>query len=475
MSKVTWYWLADDGSWKTYDDTMRIRLEAAFKKGAKKLDVDKERFVDFSLSHDEILTNFTNLKGKDKGVCGIQRRKDDPNKRRAVKREESKDLDFLHDTVFVLLNQVMGKKLKKKEEELVATIKAHGGEVHTTLTRKVDHLLVNPADIKFPPPKEADEAENLGIAITSEEFIAKCVMSGSLEDHDKFEVKLPTKPNPADLLEGGMPTMADTSTGKRKGDDDDSDKTLKKGKSDVGSTSTSTTSTSSSSSGSGSAALVSGSEWMGVCIYKEDDNHYPFKLIVSEVKGENVNGFVEWPTLNNAKTKFKGTLKGASFNFQEYEAVQGADDVQIPMDYTGKIDGITITGDVGDKDSKATFKLKSLTKVSSTPPTSTTTTTTTTTTVPDFEFSVGKKWKGVCLQDMPFVLKITDRTNDTFTGTIAVDGDDAEKITGKINGTEITIEGLSLFSEAIKGVHDRSTKIVEGKTPDGFFQFSSTL
>ena len=86
------------------------------------------------------MTNFTNLKGKDKDVVGIQRRKDDANKRRAVKREESKTLDFFNDTVFALLSQVMGKKLKKKEEELVDTIKAHGGAIHSTLTRKVDLL-----------------------------------------------------------------------------------------------------------------------------------------------------------------------------------------------------------------------------------------------------------------------------------------------------------------------------------------------
>src|SRR3712207_8023302 len=41
----------------------------------------------------------------------------------------------------------------------------------------------------------------------------------------------------------------------------------------------------------------------------------------------------QWPTLNSARTKFRGVIKGDDLNFEEYEVITGQDDVEIPMKY----------------------------------------------------------------------------------------------------------------------------------------------
>jgi len=62
---IRWFWMADSG-WTEYDKKMCEKLEDSFKAKNKKFDVDDQRFIDFE-----------NM---------LQRRKDDPSKRRAVKR-----------------------------------------------------------------------------------------------------------------------------------------------------------------------------------------------------------------------------------------------------------------------------------------------------------------------------------------------------------------------------------------------------
>jgi hypothetical protein len=67
-----------------------------FRKGTKKVKVDKERFIDMSQSRAEVLKNF-NVRNSARGfifqkmehddeVVGMQRRYDDETKRRAVRR-----------------------------------------------------------------------------------------------------------------------------------------------------------------------------------------------------------------------------------------------------------------------------------------------------------------------------------------------------------------------------------------------------
>jgi len=99
------------------------------------------------------------------------------------------------------------------------------------------------------------------------------------------------------------------------------------------------------------------STWVGVCSYPSNED-YPFKLQLSSLRGAKITGTVEWPTLSNAKTKLRGTIESSVFKFEEYEAITGADSVQIPSFYSGKLenDGKTIKGTTlsgGDDDSTA--------------------------------------------------------------------------------------------------------------------------
>jgi len=51
MSK--WYWMGDNG-WAPFDAAKTKILETDFNKGSKKIAIDKERYVDLSLSHAEV-------------------------------------------------------------------------------------------------------------------------------------------------------------------------------------------------------------------------------------------------------------------------------------------------------------------------------------------------------------------------------------------------------------------------------------
>eukprot|EP01113_Clastostelium_recurvatum_P040758 TRINITY_DN6373_c0_g1_i1.p1 TRINITY_DN6373_c0_g1~~TRINITY_DN6373_c0_g1_i1.p1 ORF type:complete len:439 (+),score=129.21 TRINITY_DN6373_c0_g1_i1:33-1319(+) len=402
-TKVQWQWL-DDSGWKDYDSSFSIKLEAAYRKGSKRVDVDTVRFVDLGMTNAEAISNFTNLKEKDKKfVLGVQRRKDDHTKRRAVMRMETKAVDFFNDTVFAYLPSVQGKKLKSKESDMIDAIKNAGGDVHNKLTRKVDFLIVNASEVAstWPPAKELTDAENLGIDIVSEEFITKSIMAGSQVDHTLHEVKIPTKAPTAAAgdLEGPPPGS------KRSADDDEEDSSKGKGK---GKAVKKTKSDLKKSDAIFSSNLVGGSEWMGVCSYPADDEYFNFTLKVDSVKGDAVLGTIEWPTLS-AKTKFKGTLKGNDFTFQEYEAIAGEDEVQLPADYTGKLtDDKTIAGDLGDKASKATFKLK-LTALPPPPSSSSSSSSSSSTPVDPLYLKLDTKYSGVCKSISPFLLKIDTR------------------------------------------------------------------
>ena len=72
---------------KTFITDLASRFKAyliTYQKGTKKIKVDKERFVDVSLSFKDICTNFNFKLTKDDNVIGLQRRYDDESKRRAV-------------------------------------------------------------------------------------------------------------------------------------------------------------------------------------------------------------------------------------------------------------------------------------------------------------------------------------------------------------------------------------------------------
>lgn len=84
---------------------------------------------------------------------------------------------------------------------------------------------------------------------------------------------------------------------------------------------------------------------MGVCSYAEGEM-FPFILKIASVKGNKVEGTIDWPTMNDAKTKVNGTIDGCQFEFTEYEVIQGEDEVEIPVTYLGEISDTSIEGQV---------------------------------------------------------------------------------------------------------------------------------
>jgi len=110
------------------------------------------------------------------------------------------------------------------------------------------------------------------------------------------------------------------------------------------------------------------SEWMGVST-GSDGTPYPFVLEITGLSGDNIVGGIKWPTLGKgAVTKIRGTVQGDQVKFEEYEAVQGADDVEIPMYYTGTVSGTTIKGKLKDSSGEeSTFSLSKIKNKSGTP------------------------------------------------------------------------------------------------------------
>eukprot|EP01112_Ceratiomyxa_fruticulosa_P012215 TRINITY_DN3375_c0_g1_i1.p2 TRINITY_DN3375_c0_g1~~TRINITY_DN3375_c0_g1_i1.p2 ORF type:complete len:244 (+),score=61.79 TRINITY_DN3375_c0_g1_i1:181-912(+) len=75
-SVVQWKWAGDSktgaqSTWINYDKDIAEQIEKAYQKGLKTVKIDKERYIDLSDSNEF-----------------LQRRYDDPNKRRLVKRED---------------------------------------------------------------------------------------------------------------------------------------------------------------------------------------------------------------------------------------------------------------------------------------------------------------------------------------------------------------------------------------------------
>lgn len=67
-----------------------------------------------------------------------------------------------------------------------------------------------------------------------------------------------------------------------------------------------------------------------------------------------MQGTIEWPTLNNAKTKVKGNVNASNVEFCEYEIIQGEDDVEVPANYKGQFDNSTsMKGSLNENDPEA--------------------------------------------------------------------------------------------------------------------------
>jgi len=150
---------------------------------------------------------------------------------------------------------------------------------------------------------------------------------------------------------------------------------------------------------------VAPSTWIGNCSYKKANNHYPFHLLVLACSpGGQITGEVHWPTINNSKTKFRGTLSanGSTFDFEEYEVIGGSDDVEVPVKYSAQLIGKQLVGKVliSDLDDDVTFTADMVS-------------------VPlEVLVRSGSKYAGVAFSPLPFRLVIDAVKGEAATGRI---------------------------------------------------------
>jgi len=336
------------------------------------------------------------------------------------------------------------KKLNTKQVEMVASIKLYGGKIDDKVTVKTDYLIVC-EDLKYPAPADVIAADKAGVAIVSEKWVAKSVISSKKLDTTGFIVDLPKAPKKKEEAEekeekeekkekeskDDKKKKNGKKGSKRKAEDDEEEeekpKASKKKKTDDKPPSDPNVPVEIVEA----TSLQPGSEWMGVCTYQNEGEHFPFVLEVTKTDNDKIEGFVYWKTLNDSQTKFRGTVKNGELKLEEYEVVQGVDEVEIPAFYAGKLVDTTATGTVGDAANKVTFKMDRVKAPQ------------------QAELVVPSKWKGECTSSTGFVLVVETRTDkDALTGTLKYPSLNAvTRWKGKVAGSVLELEEY----EVVKG------------------------
>jgi hypothetical protein len=113
---------------------------------------------------------------------------------------------------------------------------------------------------------------------------------------------------------------------------------------------------------SGPGELLSNTEWRGQLTYMNSGESFVLVMRVLKSKSKTKEGIIYWSSLD-AVTQWLGTFnsKTGKFKFSEYEAVSGADNVELPANYSCEIYGNTLKGfliDSNTKDKVACLDLK---------------------------------------------------------------------------------------------------------------------
>jgi len=181
-----------------------------------------------------------------------------------------------------------------------------------------------------------------------------------------------------------------------------------------------------------------GTQWMGTCAMESDGSTFPLVMVVQSRKGNNVTGEIHWPTLNSAKTKFKGTIKGDEIEHEEYEVITGQDDVVIPAKYNSKINGDNLSGKLitDDEELACSFSLNRIPAP------------------PAKELDIVKtntKFQGTAYQPFPFTFEITSRKGAKVEGTITWPSlnDAKTKVRGTVEGDDLEFEEYESTSDEV--------------------------
>jgi len=73
--------------------------------------------------------------------------------------------------------------------------------------------------------------------------------------------------------------------------------------------------------------------WKGICY-----TPFPFELRIEKRQKDAFTGTMSWPTIEDSKTKVRGTISDGKLEFEEFEVIKGDDDVDVPNYFTAPID-----------------------------------------------------------------------------------------------------------------------------------------
>ena len=155
--QAKWSWL-DDGGWVQYPAPVAEKLEAAFQAKDKECPVDAERFVDLEAME--------------------QKRRDNPTKRRKVKREEARRPVVVH--------------FAQQRDVVVALEKIEGVQLSPTMSSAVTHVV---APMTAAGQKEQalflSGAKSHGAAVVAYEWAPACVRAGRILDAKAYAFTVP--------------------------------------------------------------------------------------------------------------------------------------------------------------------------------------------------------------------------------------------------------------------------------------------
>jgi len=454
VTAVKWWWKADD-KWTEYKAELQPRLEMEYQRGTKRIKVDDERFIDTSLTLAQIKSNFLTIEdAKDSELVGIQRRFDDESKRRLVKRTVTK---YLKGVTCVILSE---------DEEFYdvarIVIETYGGSVKTSITKRIKLVVCNANEIDH-FSDSVNQAHKNNVPVVTEQYLIDCMKLNKKLETDNYLVK--SKESDKRKRDDEQISNDDTnlppakkaktveSTTTTEENQSNNNRNSQVAASDPRTTET-TTKVTTVTNRQACDLLRSGSTWMGVCSYEEEQQYFPCLLTVISVNGNVVEGTIDWPTINNAKTKVKGTITGDEVEFTEYEIIAGGEDsVEMPVTYNGKISGSTITGVVKETASgiSGRFNLKLL------PPEDEAESeeegvAESNTTVAKF-FKPDTVYKGSCFTEFSFEMKILKRKGNQLEGVFYWPSLKCQtKFKAVINGNDLNIDEYEVVKTETDGI-----------------------
>ncbi|KAN0041385.1 hypothetical protein ACTFIV_003924 [Dictyostelium citrinum] len=334
--------------------------------------------------------------------------------------------ELFENDYFIIIGTVTDK------DSLTDSIDQSGGIFSKTLNKKTTLVICN--DIDDENNKKELEKVKSDLKIISEQFITESIKEKKRLNVDDFVTKSKSGSN-------------SSSSNNNDSDEQQPSKRLKVDSLQVGST------------------------WMGALFYVNTSESYPFSLnIESRVDDINTNeskieGTIDWPTLEDAKTAFRATLKDDDLKIEEHTQITNTDQVSLPNNYEAKvingnrpsIKGTIVYSDPADSanpDLKASFNLTFKPSTTSTSSISSSTNTPTTTTsngtgssatsTPklDLDYLIaGNQFKGDFEIPYKFNVKITSRKNQQdIEGLVDwVDLKTKTKLKGTLNEKDLTV------------------------------------